>query len=76
MRNITRIEGAVFRDLDTRRRQARPKRTALASGLVAQALMSRSSAARDVPTSWGVRRASTGPEARSADAIRATARVY
>jgi hypothetical protein len=70
------IDDAVFRDLDRRRRQARPKRTALASGFVAQALMSRSSAARDVPVSWGVRRASAGPEARSADAVRATARVF
>ena len=76
MNTISRIDGAVFRDLDRRRRQARPTRGALASGLVAQALMSRSSAARDVPASWGVRRASTGPEARGADLVRATARVF
>ena len=70
------IDDAVFRDLDRRRRQARPTRSALASGLVAQALTSRSSAARDVPASWGVRRASSRPESRSADLVRATARVF
>lgn len=71
-----RIDEAVFRDLDTRRRQARPKRSTLASGLVAQALLSRSAATRDVPVTWGVRRASAGPDSHGADAVRASARVF
>ncbi len=76
MKNITRIDEGVFRDLDKRRREHRPKRSALATGLVAQAMMSRSAGAGDVPVSWGVRRASVGPEARGADAVRATAQVF
>jgi hypothetical protein len=74
MKTITRIDGAVFRDLDRRRRQARPKRDALATGLVAQALMSRSAGSGDVPVSWGIHRSDAGSG--RADAVRATAQVF
>jgi hypothetical protein len=73
---MTKIDDAIFRDLDRRRRQARPRRGALASGLVAQAMASASGASRDVPTSWDPWRTASAPGSVGSDAVRATARVF
>ena len=76
MKKNLRIDDAVFRDLDRLRRQARPQRKALASGLVAQAMVSPSAASRDVPTTLDLRDTSASLESRGTDAVRAAVSVF
>jgi hypothetical protein len=70
------IDEKVFRELDKRRRLARPKRADLVSAAVAQSLVSRSGASHDVPDTLRVRTTGDAIEVKGTDAVWATVSVY